>query len=321
MINLDFNYSDFIIWGAPGYPGGKAFDTDTPDSIGGTPYKADWMNDINGFFQALIVAANGSMHSISGNPDSTEHSDRLNALFKVIENIFGRVPTVTKGPFIVDISQARRYQLFFIGSDEESARVFLPDISAVAPVNVVEVEIFNTSTLNLKIMIYPESEFITLTPGGWVKIRPYSITAAASRWGHSFHYVDTIVPLAPVKYDAHGRLKAARPQAADDVLRLADRDIYAQAVDFFPVYQIINANTARIEAIENAMAENIYQNPFIITFPDLEGVDLVSGSWDEAMGRLDCSYAGSGINITFTNLNSVNVVSGIWDMANMRLEC
>jgi hypothetical protein len=321
MINLDFTYSDFIIWGAPGYPGGKAFDTDSADSINGTPYKADWMNDINGFFQALIVAAYGNMNGISGKPDSAEHSDRLNALFKVIENIFGRVPTVTEGPFIVDIAQARRYQLFFTGSNEESARVFLPDISAVSAVNVVEVEVFNASTLNLKIMIYPESDFITLAPGGWVKIRPYTISPAASRWGHSFHYVDTIVPLAPVKYDAYGRLKAARPQAEDDVLRLADRDIYAQAADFSPVYQIINANTARIEAIESAMAENIYQNPFIITFPDLAGVDLVSGTWDEPMGRLECSYAGDGINIMFTNLNSVDLVSGIWDTANMRLEC
>jgi hypothetical protein len=116
-------------------------------------------------------------------------------------------------------------------------------------------------------------------------------------------------------------LKAARPLAEEDVLRLADRDIYAQVVDFSPVYQIINANTARIEAIESAMAENIYQNPFIITFPDLTGVDLVSGTWDEAMGRLECSYAGGGINIMFTNLNAVDLISGIWDTANMRLEC
>jgi hypothetical protein len=321
MINLDFKYSDYIIWGAPGYPGGKAFDADSPDSINGTPYKADWMNDVNGFFQALIVAAYGNMDGISGEPDNADHSDRLAALFKVIENIFGRVPTVTEGPFIVDITQARRYQLFFTGTNEENARVFLPDISTLPAVNVVEAEVYNASVLNLKIMIYPESDFIDLAPGGWVKIRPYAISSTASRWGHSFHYVDTVVPLAPVKYDAHGRLKAARPQADEDVLRLGDSDIYAQAVDFSPIYQIINANTARIEAIENAMAENIYQNPFIITFPDLAGIDLISGIWDEAMGRLECSYAGGGINIRFTNLNSVDLVSGVWDAANMRLEC
>jgi hypothetical protein len=321
MINLDFAYSDFIIWGAPGYPGGKAFDVDSSDSINGTPYKADWMNDINGFFQALIVSAYGNINGISGKPDSTEHSDRLAALFKVIENIFGRVPTVTEGPFIVDITQARRYQLFFIGANEENAKVFLPNISTVSQINLVEVEIFNTSTFNLKIMIYPESDFITLAPGAWVKIRPYNISPTASRWGHSFHYVDTITPLAPVKYDASGRLRSARPQAEDDVLRLADRDIYAQVSVLSPVYQIINSNTARIEALENAMAENIYQNPFVITFSNLAGVDIVSAAWEEAAGRLECSYKGGGINITFTNLDSVDMVSGAWDTANMRLEC
>jgi hypothetical protein len=321
MINLDFNYSDFIIWGAPGYPGGKAYDTDSPDSINGTPYKADWMNDVNGFFQALITAAYGTMEGISGQPDSTEHSDRLRALFKIIENIFGRVPTVTEGPFIVDIDQARRYQLFFTGTNSQNAVVFLPDISEKPSVDVVEIEIFNASELNLKVKIYPDSELINLTPGGWVKIRPYNASPVSSKWGHSFHYVDIVVPRAPVKYDKNGRIKANRPLADTDVLRLGDRDIYVQSIDFTPVYQAINANTARIENLENAVAQNIFQNPFIITFENLTGILVISGSWDEATGRLECTYGGVGIHIAFTNLDMIDLVSGVWNYGQARIEC
>jgi hypothetical protein len=321
MIKLDFQYSDFVIWGAPGYPGGKAYDASNPDSINGTPYKADWMNDVNGFFQALIVSAFGNMSGISGVPDTSENSDRLKALYKVIENIFGRVPTATEGPFVVDIDQAKRYQIFFIGSSPEAARVFLPDITNMAAVDVVEIEIFNVSTLNLQIIIYPESELLTLPPGGWIKIRPFNITASSSKWGHSFHYVDNIVPLAPVRYDHGGRLKSARPVLDEDVLRYGDRDIYVQTIDFTPVYQLINSNTARIEALEQAVAQDIYQNPFIITFADLMGVDVISGSWNTPLGRLECSYVGGGINILLTNLDSIKVISGVWNTAQARLEC
>jgi hypothetical protein len=321
MINLDFDYSDFIIWGAPGYPGGKAYDADSPDSINGTPYKADWMNDENGFSQALIMAAYGTMDGISGQPDSTEHSDRLQALFKVIENIFGRVPTVTEGPFIVDIDQAKRYQLFFIGTNSQNAVVFLPDISEKPAVDVVEIEVFNASELNLKVKIYPDSELINLTPGGWAKIRPYNASATGSKWGHSFHYVDIVVPGAPIKYDKDGRIKANRPLADADVLRLGDRDIYVQSIDFTPVYQAINANTARIENLENAIAQNIFQNPFIITFEDLNGVLVISGSWDEAAGRLECTYGGAGIHIAFTNLDAIDLVSGVLNDGQARVEC
>ena len=321
MILLDQNYSDFIIWGSPDYPGGKAYDASNPDSIDGTPYLAAWMNDINGFFQALILEAHGNMGVISGKPDTALDSDRLRALFTVIENIFGRVPTITEGPFIVDIEQTRRYQVFFIGAIEENARIFLPDISDKASVDVVEIEVFNLSMQDLRVVIFPESELLTLPPGGWVKIRPFNMTPTVSRWGHSFHYVDKIIPGAPVRYDNGGRLKSSRPVIDEDVLRLGDRDIYAQAVDFTPIYKLINSNTARIEALENAAANNIFENPFIIMFTDLNGIELISGVWNRPLGRLECSYAGGGINIFFTNLDNVEVISGVWNVTQTRLEC
>jgi len=321
MILLDSKYSDFIIWGDPNYPGGKAYDASNADSIDGTPYYANWMNDVNGFHQALILAAFGTMDVVSKGPDTALNSDKLRALYKIIENIFGRVPTTTEGPFIVDIEQARRYQLFFTGTNEDAARVFLPDISAMAQVDIVEIEVFNTSNINLKIIVYPNSEMVTLPPGGWVKIRPFNITESGSKWGHSFQYVENIVPYAPVRYDRDGRLKSARPMLPDDVLRLGDNDIYVQTYDFTPVYQMINANTARIEALERAAENNFFENPFLITFSNLDGVQLVEGAWNQVMGRLECSYVGGGINIMFTNLDNVEVVSGIWNVANTRLEC
>ena len=320
MILLDHKYSDFIVWGSPDYPGGKAYDASNPDSIDGTPYLADWMNDVNGFFQALILEAYGGM-AVSGNPDTALDSDRLRALFKVIENIFGRVPTVTEGPFIVDIERTRRYQIFYIGTIEENARIFLPDITERESVDVIEIEIFNSSPQNLRIVIFPDSELLTLPPGGWVRIRPFNITPASSKWGHSWHYFENITPKGPARYDSGGRLKSARPVVDDDVLRLGDRDIYVQAVDFTPVYQLINSNTARIEALENAGQNNFFDNPFIILFPDLNGIQLITGAWNRALGRLECSYVGGGINIFFSNLNNVKVISGVWNMPQVRLEC
>jgi hypothetical protein len=320
MIKLDQSYSDFIRWGSPGYPGGEAIDTSSPDSIDGTPVKSSLLNDINGFFQALIMAAYGEF-AVNGQPDSILYSDRLKALYKIIENIFGRVPTSTEGPFTVDISSAKRYQLFFTGSNPENARIFLPDISAMPSVDVVEVEVFNCSMIPLKIVIFPESELATLPSGGWIKIRPYNTGAQTSGWGHSYHYADHIVPLAPVRYDGSGRIKSATPVLPQDVLRMGDTNIYTLRSDFSQAIQFINANTARIDALEQAVAHNITENPFLITFLNLDGINLTEGAWDAELGRLECSYAGGQIIIAFTNLNNIDLVSGIWDGIQARLEC
>jgi hypothetical protein len=87
MIFLDKSYSEYVILDDPKYPGGKAFNASNRDSIDGTPYYADWMNDFNGFSQALIIAAFGSMDAISKEPDTAKKSDRLDALIKIIQEI------------------------------------------------------------------------------------------------------------------------------------------------------------------------------------------------------------------------------------------
>jgi len=321
MIMLDHSYSDYVIPNAPGYPFGKAIDATGKQALNGTPYRELWMNDMNGTRQAIIKYAYGALAEISNVPDNADNSEVLNALLKIIENIFGRVPTVTKGPFVADIDYARRYQLFFTGDVNDNAKIFLPDISSLASVDVVEIEIFNISNIYLKVIIYPESELLNLPPGAWVKIRPFQTSSVSSAWGHTYHYKDGIMPNAPVKYDSGGRIKSSKPIVDDDVLRLGDRDIYVQTPDFSDIYQMINELRARIEALEKAAAQGIVRNPFVITFSNLDGIGLITGTWNKLKGSLECSYAGGGINIIFTNLNSINLISGVWSQTQGTIEC
>jgi hypothetical protein len=59
MIRVNAQYTDYFDNTDQAYPGGKAVDTSSGDAEDGTPYKAVWMNDVNGFHQAAIVEANG----------------------------------------------------------------------------------------------------------------------------------------------------------------------------------------------------------------------------------------------------------------------
>jgi len=86
MIRIDVDYTDYRDDSDPNYPGGKAIDAPSEDSPEGTPYKADWMNDINGFRQAVFNKAFGSMNEISGNPDNAFDSDTLLGIEKLIAN-------------------------------------------------------------------------------------------------------------------------------------------------------------------------------------------------------------------------------------------
>jgi hypothetical protein len=88
MIKLDEAYDYYVITDDPAYPGGKAVDADVDDAENGTPYKADWMNDIEGFFQAVIVDAYGEFR-VSGNPERVGASDLLNAFKTIIRRMIG----------------------------------------------------------------------------------------------------------------------------------------------------------------------------------------------------------------------------------------
>lgn len=85
MIKIDSTYSNYYDDTDPNYPGGKAVDAATDEGIDGTPYKADWMNDVIGAFQALYVEAFGNITGITGLPDKVGNSDVVRAVQKMID--------------------------------------------------------------------------------------------------------------------------------------------------------------------------------------------------------------------------------------------
>ncbi len=83
MIKLDQSYSDYVDVLDPKYPGGKAVNASTTDSVDGTPILADLINDIYGTRQAIFKEGFGDVSSLSGVPDDATNSDVLKAI-KVI---------------------------------------------------------------------------------------------------------------------------------------------------------------------------------------------------------------------------------------------
>jgi hypothetical protein len=84
MIRINSAYTDYFDNTDPTYPGGKAIDTSNDESEDGTPYKSVWMNDVNGFHQAVIVEARGGFQ-VSGASDRVGDSDILNALKMIMD--------------------------------------------------------------------------------------------------------------------------------------------------------------------------------------------------------------------------------------------
>jgi hypothetical protein len=93
MIKIDAKYTDYFDNTDPLYPFGKAVDTSNGDAEDGTPYKADWMNDVDGFHQAAVVEG---QVQISGVPDRAGASDILNALKKIMSERIGIEVTAEK---------------------------------------------------------------------------------------------------------------------------------------------------------------------------------------------------------------------------------
>src|SRR5690554_5991157 len=60
-----------------GYPHGKARNANSPNDGNGFPLESQWVNDLFGFFQALVGAAGITP---SGNPEKADASDCLDAL-------------------------------------------------------------------------------------------------------------------------------------------------------------------------------------------------------------------------------------------------
>lgn len=92
MLRYDGNYSSYYDAPREQYPEGSAVDASNGDSYDGTPYKADFFNDIIGFMQAVFHKAFGNpfksgetaTRSVSGAPENANQSDVVDALDKII---------------------------------------------------------------------------------------------------------------------------------------------------------------------------------------------------------------------------------------------
>ena len=84
MIRIDDTYTQYREDNIPGYPGGKVVSVSAGNKTDGTPWRALWFNTILGFFQAIIVEAEGSF-KVSGQPDKVGQSDLLNAIKKIMQ--------------------------------------------------------------------------------------------------------------------------------------------------------------------------------------------------------------------------------------------
>ena len=61
--------------------------------------------------------------------------------------------------------------------------------------------------------------------------------------------------------------------------------------------------------------------PFLYTFADLSGIELIQGIWDQAMQYLDCSSLEGAFVFTFENLNKIDLIHGVWNSGMGILEC
>ena len=86
MFKIGPGYTEYYDLSDPQYPGGKAVNTSTPESMDGTNWLAEWFNDLHGGRQAVFIEAFGSLKDISGQPDNAEASDFLKALLKIIDD-------------------------------------------------------------------------------------------------------------------------------------------------------------------------------------------------------------------------------------------
>jgi len=123
MFKLDNTYSDYVDTSDPKYPGGKAVDASAADMFDGTPFKAKMVDQIFGFFQAVIKEAWTSLgfdSHISGNADDVDNSDVLDAILEIIRQkeaihaalvgsdaVHGAVATATAGAIITRDANGR----------------------------------------------------------------------------------------------------------------------------------------------------------------------------------------------------------------------
>lgn len=116
-INLQTEFTPRIDPPTPAYPTGSIKDSTTPTSNDGTPLRAVWGNDWQGFSDALLAAAG---ISASGVADTALASQRMEALLAVIGNALGLIPVSGGGALEV----GKRYWIL------DSNTYTLPDVTS-----------------------------------------------------------------------------------------------------------------------------------------------------------------------------------------------
>jgi hypothetical protein len=124
----------------------------------------------------------------------------------------------------------------------------------------------------------------------------------------------TPTPSRIAMFTAQGRLKSGmEPAAEDDVVRKAEADALNVK---------IQENTGMITTLWNAVFMNITENPFEITFENLNGIIMEYGVWNELLARVECSDAYENpFILLFAALDGINVEYGVWNEPSARVEC
>jgi hypothetical protein len=111
----------------------------------------------------------------------------------------------------------------------------------------------------------------------------------------------------------------ARDDASEKTARVA-KDLELEGRINAIELQVID-NTGKIGLLWDAVFADMTTNPFLFTFADLNGINLIQGNWDRERQRLDCSFVERSFNITFSNLDTISLVHGVWNKPLQRLEC
>jgi hypothetical protein len=111
----------------------------------------------------------------------------------------------------------------------------------------------------------------------------------------------------------------AREDAAEETARIA-KDLELEGRINALELQVIE-NAGKIALLWDAVFADMTANPFLFTFADLNGINLIHGNWDKTQQRLDCSFVERSFNVTFGNLDTIILVHGVWNKPLQRMEC
>jgi hypothetical protein len=100
-----------------------------------------------------------------------------------------------------------------------------------------------------------------------------------------------------------------------------DTEIRIRQQQYIELLNMINSNSMRITILENAVFNGVIANPFEITFNTLDGIELISGIWNELYGRIECTFPDDYISIDFSIPGNYAILEGVYNTELSRVEC